>query len=153
MARLLLNLSAHHSTGGADEEEMKHAESSRPEDQPERKEVSMKRQMVSAVLILLVVATASAVAETRGPKGVVNINTASSDQLQLLPRVGPALAERIIDFRESNGPFKRVDEIVAVKGIGERSLEQLRPHLVVEGETTLKEKVSLPRTSSDGEKK
>jgi competence protein ComEA len=113
----------------------------------------MKRQLVSAVLILLMVATASAVAETGGTKGVVNINTASSEELQLLPRVGPALAERIIDFRESNGPFKRVEEIVAVKGIGERSLEQLRPHLVVKGETTLKEKVSLPRTSSDGEKK
>lgn len=113
----------------------------------------MKRHLVSTVLVVLVVTAGFAVAETSDPKGVVNINTASSEQLQLLPRIGPALAERIIEFRENNGPFKRVDEVVAVKGIGERSLEQLRPHMVVKGETTLKEKISLPRKTASGEKK
>jgi competence protein ComEA len=61
------------------------------------------------------------------------------------------LAGRIIDFRETNGPFKRPEELVAVKGIGERSYEQLKPYLVTKGETTLKEKISLPRQSSSGE--
>jgi competence protein ComEA len=96
--------------------------------------------------VLLVMATTMAVAAAgESPRGVVNINTADGEQLQLLPRVGPALAERIINFREINGPFKSVDELVAVKGIGERSLEQLRPYLATAGETTLKEKIRVPR--------
>lgn len=112
----------------------------------------MRRQLVSTALVLLVATVAVAGSSNDSVKGVVNINTASSEQLQLLPRVGPALAGRIIDFREANGPFKRVEELVAVKGIGERSLEQLRPYVVTKGETTLKEKISLPRQSESGEK-
>ena len=57
------------------------------------------------------------------------------------------LSERIIQFREANGPFQRVDELVAVKGIGERSLEKLRPYLAVDGDTTLSDKVHLPRAA------
>ncbi len=113
----------------------------------------MKRHLVSTVLVVLVAVAGIVGADTDVSKGVVNINTASSEQLQLLPRVGPALAERIIEFREHSGGFKRVDEIVAVKGIGERSLERLRPYVVVKGETTLKEKISLPRKKASGEKK
>ena len=91
-------------------------------------------------------------AADKGPglSGVVNINNASSEQLQLLPRVGPALAERIIEFREANGPFRAVDEIVAVKGIGESSFEKLEPFIVTSGATTLTEKVKLPRSSGGG---
>jgi competence protein ComEA len=67
------------------------------------------------------------------------------DQLQLLPRVGPAVAQRIVAFREANGPFKAADELTAVKGIGERSLELLKPYLTVTGETTLTAKVKTNR--------
>jgi competence protein ComEA len=101
---------------------------------------------------MLVAAASLAVAAETGPAaGVVNINTAESDQLQMLPRVGPALAQRIIGYREANGPFKAVEEIVAVKGIGETSLKKLEPYLVTSGATTLKEKVSLPRAKKSGE--
>ncbi len=79
--------------------------------------------------------------------GVVNVNTATVEQLQLLPRVGPALAGRIVEFREANGPFESIDELVAVRGIGEKSLEKLRPHVTVKGPTTLEEKIRLPRRS------
>jgi competence protein ComEA len=81
---------------------------------------------------------------------VVNINTASAEQLQLLPRVGPALAERIIEYRETNGPFRTADEIVAVKGIGDSVFEKLAPYLVTSGATTLSEKVRLERAASSG---
>ena len=105
-------------------------------------------------LILVAAATLSIVGSVEGapPTGVVNINTATADQLQMLPRVGPALAARIVDFREANGEFRTVDEIVAVKGIGERSFENLEPFIVTSGATTLAEKVKLPR-SSDGSSK
>jgi len=96
-------------------------------------------------LILLVLAAASVAPAAPPANGVVNINDATTAQLELLPRVGPALAKRIVEFRKANGPFKSVDELVAVRGIGERSLEKLRPYLAVDGKTTLTEKVHLPR--------
>jgi comEA protein len=104
--------------------------------------------LITAILVLPVVGIAN-----DGPApGTVNLNTANADQLQLLPRVGPALASRIISFRESNGPFRTVDELLAVKGIGETSLKHLSPYLSVSGDTTLAEKVSLPRSNkSNGE--
>lgn len=105
-----------------------------------------RRLILAAVPLLLVVALAGA-AEP-GTPGVVNVNTADADQLTLLPRVGPALAARIIAFRESNGPFRSVDELLAVKGIGEGSLERLKPYLTLEGKSTLTEKVKLPRRTS-----
>ncbi|MBL3677630.1 MAG: helix-hairpin-helix domain-containing protein [Alphaproteobacteria bacterium] len=58
------------------------------------------------------------------------------------------LADRIITFRTDNGTFSSPDELVAVKGIGEKSLENLRPYLAVEGETTLTTKVSIPRKAA-----
>ncbi len=99
-------------------------------------------------MIVIVLAAASLAPAAAPAQGVVNVNTATADQLQLLPRIGPALAQRIVEFRKANGPFKSVDELVAVKGIGERSLEHLRPYVTVKGETTLNSKVRLPRKSS-----
>jgi competence protein ComEA len=63
--------------------------------------------------------------------GLVNINTASSEALQTLPGVGPATAEKIIAYREENGPFVVIDDIINVKGIGEATLEKLRPLITV----------------------
>lgn len=109
------------------------------------------RASVVPVLIILICAAATLVVaeEGRSTAGVVNINTATSEQLQLLPRVGPALAERVIEFREANGVFQSVEEIVAVRGIGENSLVMLEPFLVTSGATTLTLKVKTPR-STDG---
>ena len=108
----------------------------------------MRPSVVFAMLIVLTAAVAIAADGGPSPKGVVNINTAEGEQLQLLPRVGPALAERIINFREIHGPFKSIDELVAVRGIGESSLEQLRPYVAVNGETTLEVKIRLPRRNA-----
>jgi competence protein ComEA len=108
-------------------------------------------QRTVVVFIALVLAVSSlAMAADETATGVVNINTAGSEQLQLLPRVGPALANRIIEFRESNGLFKTVDELVAVKGIGETSLAKLEPFITTSGATTLESKVRLPRSSGSG---
>ncbi len=105
----------------------------------------MKRS-ATAMLLLACLMLASTAAAAGGDRAVVNINTATADQLQLLPRVGPTLAARIIDYRESNGPFQSVDEIVAVKGIGESAFERLEPYLVTSGATTLEVKVPSPRS-------
>ena len=72
---------------------------------------------------------------------VVNINTADAAQLALLPRVGPALSQRILDFRQENGKFEAPEELILVRGIGEKTFELLEPYVVVKGETTLTQKV------------
>ncbi len=110
----------------------------------------MHRRPVILVAVVLLLSASLVGAAEPAAAGVVNINTAGLEQLTLLPRVGPALAQRIIAFREANGAFASVDELVAVKGVGEKSLERLKPYLSVKGETTLTEKVKAPRrTSSD----
>jgi len=63
---------------------------------------------------------------------VVNINTATQDEFIALHKgLGPAKAQAIIDYRKANGPFKSVDDLKHVKGIGAKRLEKLRPELTV----------------------
>lgn len=57
----------------------------------------------------------------------VDVNTASADELQRLPRVGPVLADRIVEFRRERGPFRLAEDLLAVPGIGPATLERLRP--------------------------
>ena len=58
--------------------------------------------------------------------GKININTAGSEELQMLDGVGPVTAEKIIDYRESNGRFKDIEDIKNVSGIGEKTFEKLK---------------------------
>jgi competence protein ComEA len=99
---------------------------------------------------LLVIALAAALAgqafaAPAAEADKVNINTASLQELQLLPRVGPSLAQRIVEFREANGPFKTAEELLRVRGVGERTFELLKPYVTLSGATTLTKKVRTPR--------
>ncbi len=64
----------------------------------------------------------------------VNINTASADELAKLPRIGPAIAQRIVDFRKENGNFKRIEDLMKVRGIGEKVFNQLKDLITVGAE-------------------
>ena len=72
--------------------------------------------------------------------GKLNLNTATEEQLQLLPTVGPAKAERIVTWRKKNGGFKRAADLRKVKGFGYKTLKRLEPYLEISGENTLAEK-------------
>jgi comEA protein len=71
----------------------------------------------------------------RGLEGLVNINTATLVELQLLSGVGPAKAQRIVEYREKH-PFRTVEELGRVKGIGPKTVRKLRLFLTVRGPTT-----------------
>jgi len=70
--------------------------------------------------------------------GKININTANTEQLEILPRIGTKTAQSIIEYRTQNGPFKKIEDITNVKGIGEKTLEELKGYIILEGNTTLK---------------
>lgn len=69
--------------------------------------------------------------------GKLNLNTATEEQLMMLPTVGPSKAERIVTWRKKNGGFKRTADIRRVKGFGYKTYKKLEPLLAISGETTL----------------
>lgn len=98
------------------------------------------RRYAAAIAVLLMVmftVEGAAQATTRvKPPGVVNLNTATVDQLKLLPAIGVKRAQRIVSFRQLK-PFRRVVELARVKGIGMKTVRKLKLYLAVEGPTTL----------------
>ncbi len=70
--------------------------------------------------------------------GVVNLNTATVEELQLLPGIGEARARAVIAMRKEQGGFKSVNDLLLVKGIGKAGLDRLRSHLTVSGKSTAK---------------
>jgi competence protein ComEA len=109
----------------------------------------MKQQVKAGSMVLLMTAIlATPVLIAAAGKPVVNINTAGPEELMLLPRIGPSVAERILEFREKNGRFKATEDLLLVRGVGEKTFELIKPHIAVSGETTLTEKVQTPRDQS-----
>lgn len=92
---------------------------------------------LAALLLAVVIGQAPAVAQGDSLQGKVNVNSATLEELQLLPGIGESKARAIVQAREQRGTFESVEELLEVKGIGPASLEKLRPYLAVSGETTL----------------
>ena len=90
-----------------------------------------------SVALLATGLAAPAWSESPAPSGVVNVNTASAEQLMALPGIGQAKARAILEERDARGRFDSLEELMEVKGIGPQALDRLRPHLTLKGRTTL----------------
>lgn len=104
--------------------------------------------LTMALVALTFCVSAFAADEASAPaaqSGVVNINTADVAQLSLLPRVGEKAAQRIIDYRTANGPFKKATDLMQVKGFGDKTYQLVSSYIAIDGKTTLSSKVRSPR--------
>jgi competence protein ComEA len=98
-------------------------------------------RFITAVAIALALACTSPVIAAQSaaatPKAAVsaaapiNLNSATTTQLQTLPGVGPATAQRIVEYRQKNGGFKKVEDLMNVRGLGEKSFLKIKPLVVV----------------------
>jgi competence protein ComEA len=97
----------------------------------------MRMWMLCATVALAAVLTTNVPRASAQPdqgsatKATINLNTATVDQLETLPGIGRKTAERILDYRQKNGPFKKIEELMNVKGIGEKSFLKIKPQLSV----------------------
>jgi competence ComEA-like helix-hairpin-helix protein len=83
-------------------------------------------------------------ATKKPPLVPVNINTANSAELQQVPGIGPATAEKIVQMRKSYGTFKSVDDLLSIRGIGKKRLEKMRKYLTVSKSVSANKPVACP---------
>jgi competence ComEA-like helix-hairpin-helix protein len=83
------------------------------------------------VLIAFLAVPCVLAAKKKPPPAPINLNTATSEELQLVPGIGPVTADKILQMRKSYGAFKGVDDLRAIRGIGPKRLEKMRKYLTV----------------------
>jgi competence ComEA-like helix-hairpin-helix protein len=110
----------------------------------------MKRIVFLTVLILSagLVHAADPQMGSTSKAGVINVNTASEDQLKMLPLIDEQLARNIIEYRNASGPFKSVEDLQNVKGMSKAKYDQIRQYLVVSGDTTFNPSLYKQNSSS-----
>ncbi len=95
----------------------------------------IRRIVTPAVLMLALAAGSARPLEAQAVVGAtaaqVNLNTATATELERLPGVGPAMVTRILEYRQKNGGFKKIEELMNIQGIGEKRFLELRPQIVV----------------------
>lgn len=100
-----------------------------------------------AILILVLAVVPTALAKKKPPAHPININTAGATELQQVPGIGPATAQKILDTRKSYDHFKSVEDLLAIKGIGPKKLEKMRKYLTI-GKPTSRKQSSSPQTAA-----
>jgi comEA protein len=87
----------------------------------------------SSLLIAIVFVAAQVRAETKHapPAHSIDLNSATVEQLQQVPGIGPGTAKAIVNFRQKSGPFQKVEDLLAIKGISKARFEKMRPYLTI----------------------
>lgn len=103
-----------------------------------RREFPVRAALGVALLVALALAVAPAPGATAAekqpqasPDTPVDLNKATTEALVSVPGIGKVMAERIVAWREEHGPFRRVEDLMKVKGVGEKTFEKLRPYVKV----------------------
>src|ERR1035437_518222 len=81
--------------------------------------------------LVLHISFASALAQKHPPANPIDLNVANAKELEQLPGVGPVIAQRIIDMRQKSGRFRRVEDLLAIRGMSTKRLEKLRRYVTV----------------------
>ncbi len=91
--------------------------------------------LVMVMVVTTTFATEVSAAQSRAnkpaPTSAVNLNVATAAELEVLPGVGPAMATRIVEYRQKNGAFKKIEDLMNVKGIGEKKFLKLKPLVTI----------------------
>lgn len=103
-------------------------------------------RMLTAIALVLALGPCVAAAQEKRPAApaaqtLVNLNTASVSMLEGLPGIGKATADRIVEYRQKSGGFKKIEELMNIRGIGEKSFLKLKPMITV---TTPKTEAAAP---------
>jgi len=102
----------------------------------EEKLMKLNKMKIACVLVLclgMTISSASILAQKSSPAASekINLNSATLDQLQTLPGIGPSIAKSIIDHRTKAGKFSRIEEIINVKGVGEKKFQKIKDRLIL----------------------
>jgi competence protein ComEA len=97
----------------------------------DQQQIYIPRLEEVAPLPLISGGSTSATGQASAASNQININIASLEELDTLPGIGPAIAQRIIDFRQSDGPFTTVEQIMDVRGIGQATFEKMKDQITV----------------------
>jgi|WetSurMetagenome_2_1015567.scaffolds.fasta_scaffold348424_1 comEA protein len=102
----------------------------------EEKSMNANKMKIACVLILclgMTISSVSVLAQKSSPAATekINLNAATLEQLQTLPGIGPVIAKSIIDHRTKVGKFSRIEEIINIKGIGEKKFQKIKDRLIL----------------------
>ncbi|MGH9701815.1 MAG: ComEA family DNA-binding protein [Candidatus Acidiferrales bacterium] len=86
---------------------------------------------IPAIFFCCILAATAGDTKKHPPAHPLDLNTATAEQLEQLPAVGPTTAKSIIQFREKSGPFRRVEDLLAIRGITKQRLTKIRPYVTV----------------------
>ena len=91
----------------------------------------VRASLFSLMLCSALLLVAAGNAKKTPPAVPLDVNTATAAQLEQVPGIGPATAKAIVQFRRKSGPFERIEDLLAIRGISTRKLEQIRPYVTI----------------------